>query len=71
MPEQEPRAEPAPRPRVEVSVEPERAPRLNIGTRWKVVASSLASLWSGVYATLEEIDGARHSDPQQVSHHCR
>jgi outer membrane receptor for monomeric catechols len=41
---------------VNLRVEPEQANRLNIGTRWKVVASSLESLWHGAYkVTLEEI----------------
>jgi hypothetical protein len=42
---------------VRVSVEPEKATRFNVGTRWKVVASSLGSLWEGAHTiTLEEIE---------------
>jgi len=50
---------------VTLRVEPEQANRLNIGTRWEVVASSLESLWQGAYKiTLEEIpdeDGAERA----------
>lgn len=50
---------------VNLRVEPEQATRLNIGTRWEVVASSLESLWQGAYKiTLEEIpaeDGAERA----------
>jgi len=41
---------------VNLRVEPEQATRLNVGTQWEVVASSLESLWHGAYkVTLEEI----------------
>jgi hypothetical protein len=59
MPEETHSTESAPRIRVTVTVESELAPRLNVGTRWEVVASSLSSLWERAYAvTLEEM-----SDP--------
>jgi len=46
-----------PRPRVDVRVESAKAPKLEVGTVLKVVASSPASLWEGAYAvTLERID---------------
>jgi len=41
---------------VHLRVEAEQATRLNVGTRWEVVASSLESLWQGAYkVTLKEI----------------
>lgn len=44
------------RPRIVVRVESAKAPTLEIGTVWKVAASSPASLWEGAYAvTLERI----------------
>ena len=50
---------------VHLRVEPEQANRLNVGTRWEVVASSLESLWQGAYKiTLVEVpaeDGAEQT----------
>ncbi|MDX2435920.1 MAG: hypothetical protein QNL88_02610 [Acidobacteriota bacterium] len=44
------------RPTVNLRVDAELAPRLNVGTRWEVVASSLESLWQGAYKVrLKEI----------------
>ena len=44
------------RPRVDVRVEAAKAPKLEIGTAWKVTASSPTSLWEGAYSvTLERI----------------
>ena len=44
------------RPRVDVRIESAKAPKLEVGTVWKVVASSPASLWEGAYTvTLERI----------------
>ncbi|MEJ2582319.1 MAG: hypothetical protein P8127_11920 [Acidobacteriota bacterium] len=46
-----------PKSRVEVRVEAELEPRLRVGTCWKVVASSVGSLWDGAYTiTFEEIE---------------
>ena len=46
------------RPRIDVRVESAKAPRFEVGTRWKVVASSPESLWEGSYTvTLERIEG--------------
>jgi hypothetical protein len=57
MPEQKRSTESAPRVRVKVSVEAEHAPRLNRDTCWRVIDSSLGSLWDGAYTvTLEEIE---------------
>jgi len=45
------------RPRVDVRVESAKAPNFEVGTVWRVVASSPASLWEGAYAvTLERIE---------------
>ena len=50
-------SESAQRATVKVSVEPEKAPRFIVGTRWEVVASSLDSLWQGAHTvTLKEIE---------------
>ena len=47
----------AARPRIDVRVESANAPKLEVGTVWKVVASAPASLWEGAYAvTLERIE---------------
>jgi len=44
------------RPPITVRVEADKALRFYVGTRWKVVASSLDSLWEGDYSIkLEEI----------------
>ena len=44
------------RPRVDVRVESAKAPNFEIGTVWRVVASSPVSLWEGAYAvTLERV----------------
>ena len=58
MPENHRGAEGAtPGTRVEVRVEAELEPRLRVGTCWKVVASSVGSLWDGAYTiTFEEIE---------------
>ena len=41
---------------VQLRVEPEQAVRFNVGTQWRVVASSIESLWQGAHkVTLEEI----------------
>jgi hypothetical protein len=48
------------RPRVDLRVESAKAPSFEVGTRWKVVASSPVSLWEGAYKiTLERIDTER------------
>jgi len=45
------------RPRVDVRVESAKAPTFEVGTAWKVIASSPASLWEGAYAvTLERVE---------------
>ena len=45
------------RPRVDVRVESAKAPNFEIGTVWRVVASSPVSLWEGAYAvTLERVE---------------
>jgi len=45
------------RSRIEVRIESARAPSLELGSCWRVVASSPASLWEGQYTvTLEKID---------------
>ena len=63
MPEKERTSESARRATVNVSVEPPNAPRFIVGTRWKVVATSLGSLWEGAYTvTLEEIEAERDED---------
>lgn len=50
----------ATRSRVDVRVEAAKAPKLEIGTVWKVTASSSASLWEGEYAvTLERIQAGK------------
>ena len=50
----------AARPRVDVRVESAKAPTFEVGTVWKVVASSPASLWEGAYAvTLERVETER------------
>jgi hypothetical protein len=59
------RTESAPRVRVTVSVEPQQVTRLNVGTCWRVVDSSLGSLWEEHYTvTLEEIEGVSDADSQ-------
>jgi hypothetical protein len=48
------------RTRIEVRIESAMAPTLEVGTQWKVVASSPASLWEGLYTvTLERIQTER------------
>jgi hypothetical protein len=45
------------RTRVDVRVEAAKAPRIEVGTQWRVVASAPASLWEGDYTvTLERIE---------------
>ena len=58
MSEKDPGAETAtPRTRIDVRVEAELEPRLRVGTCWRVVASSVGSLWDGAYTiTFEEIE---------------
>ena len=42
---------------ISVRVEPEKAVRFRVGTRWKVVGSAVESLWEGRHTiTLEEIE---------------
>jgi len=44
-------------PRIDVRVESAKAPQFEVGTRWKVVASSPESLWEGAYTvTFERIE---------------
>ena len=44
-------------PQVEVRVDAAKVSNFEIGTRWKVVASSPGSLWEGVYTvTFERIE---------------
>ena len=70
MPEHERTTGPGAKARVTVSVKPEWAPRLGVGTRWEVVASSLGSLWDEVFTvTLEEIEGVREVDSRTVRNH--
>ena len=47
------------RTRVDVRVAAAKAPKIEVGTRWRVVASAPASLWEGDYTvTLERIETA-------------
>ena len=49
------------RPRVDVRIEAAKAPKLAVGTVWKVVASSPVSLWEGAYAVrLERTQTEEH-----------
>ena len=47
------------RPRVDVRVESAKAPNFEVGTVWKVVASSPASLWEGAYRVTLERSGTK------------
>lgn len=45
------------RARVDLRVEPDKVSQFNVGSKWKVVASSPGSLWEGAHTvTLERIE---------------
>jgi len=57
MKKKDPTGEKAGGATVTVRVEPEKAVRFNVGTRWEVVASSKESLWQAAHSiTLKEIE---------------